>query len=97
MQADVFPVPTAPRIMTPVYKPRWGMVSQVGTGDRPGLVGKWDSPSTSDGVERSSGTGKAGRCRDATVTPRLEASMARSDPSIEARKNGVLNQSDAYP
>ena len=33
MHADVLPVPTAPRIMTPVCRPRRGMVSHVGRGD----------------------------------------------------------------
>ena len=30
MQAEVFPDPTAPKIATPVYSPRSGIVSQEG-------------------------------------------------------------------
>ena len=40
MHADVLPVPTAPRIMTPVYRPRCGIVSHVGSGARPGACVK---------------------------------------------------------
>ena len=57
MHAGVFLVPTAPRIITPVYRPRCGIVSQDGLGARPGVVAKCASPRTSIGAARDSGSG----------------------------------------
>src|SRR5438067_3264466 len=97
MQADVFPVPTAPRIATPVYKPRCGIVNQSGVGARPGVVVKWVSPSTSDGALLASGAGYRGSRRVRTLGAWRYATIARTDRTIDPAKNGVENHIVAYP
>src|ERR1700709_629959 len=97
MHADVFPLPTAPTTMTPVYSPRCGMVSQDGSGARPAVVSKCVSPSTSIGAWRSSGGTYAGKGRERTLAGYRYATMVTIDVSREVAKNGVVNQSVAYP
>ena len=92
MQADVLPVPTAPRIMTPVYKPRCGIVSHVGAGARPGVVGKWASPSTSTGAGRCSGAGYGGSAWDRTVGRRRDSTIA-----IDRQQRGDGEERRAEP
>jgi len=57
MHAEVFPVPTAPRIMTPVCRPRRGIFSHVGAATRDGDVGWCCSRSTRNGSARVEGFG----------------------------------------
>jgi hypothetical protein len=97
MHAEVFPVPTAPRIMLPVYNPRWGMVSHVGAAARPGVVSLWVAPSTRLGCSRVSGSGYGGRSRPRAVGARRYTTIASTEVRSDARKNGVVNQNVAWP
>src|SRR3989442_5416480 len=91
MQADVLPVPTAPRIMTPVYNPRCGIVSHVGDGAGPVVVAKCASPNTSVGDGRSSGRGYGGRGRRRTVGADPDTTIASSDVNNDASTKGGAN------
>src|SRR4029077_10805854 len=97
MHADVFPVPMAPTTKTPEYSPRCGIVSHDGAGARPVVVSKCVSPSTSVGVGRCSGGTYAGRARTRARGGYRYATMVTSDVSMAVAKNGVVNQSVAYP
>ena len=61
MQAEVLPVPTAPKMATPVYRPRSGSVSQEGRVISRGSVGWWTSPTTRAGESSPGDVGQRGR------------------------------------
>src|SRR5882724_4714948 len=83
--------------MTPVYKPRCGIVSQVGADARPGVVGRCASPSTSDGDGRVSGCGYLGSGRARAVGRCRYTTIVNTDAKREATRNDVVNQRFAYP
>ena len=67
------------------------MVSQVGSGERPGAAISWVSPSTSVGAGRSSGSGYAGSGRYATDGMVRNTTMVTSEATIDAIRYVVVN------
>src|SRR5439155_9688944 len=91
MQADVLPVPTAPTIIIPVYKPRSGMTSQRGSDAGDGDVRWCCSPSTRKISVRSSGDGYCGSGADRVGRVDVATKMYVSENTILSRTKGVVN------
>src|SRR5207249_2003925 len=96
MQADVLPVPTAPTIIIPVYKPRSGMTSHRGSDAGDGDIRWCCSPSTRKSSLRSSGDGYRGNGADRVGRADVATKMYASENTTLSRKKGVVNHTIAY-